>query len=31
LPWYLPMGWYRCGTSGVYGWTKLTLLLINMW
>ena len=18
LPWYLPMGWYRCGTSGVY-------------
>jgi len=31
LPRYLPMGWYRCGTSGVYIWTKLTLLLINMW
>jgi hypothetical protein len=31
FPWYLPMGWYRCGTSGVYVWTKLTLLLINMW
>ena len=24
-------GRYRCGTSGVYIWTKLTLLLINMW
>ena len=22
---------YRCGTSGVYVWEKLTLLLINMW
>jgi len=31
LPQYLPMGWYRCGTSGVYVWAKLTLLLINMW
>ena len=30
LPRYLPMGWYRCGTSGVYVWAKLTLLLINM-
>jgi hypothetical protein len=25
------MGWYHCGTSGVYVWGKLTLLLINMW
>jgi hypothetical protein len=24
-------GRYRCGTSGVYVWEKLTLLLINMW
>ena len=24
-------GRYRCGTSGVYVWAKLTLLLINMW
>jgi hypothetical protein len=31
LPRYLPMGWYRYGTSGVYVWAKLTLLLINMW
>jgi hypothetical protein len=31
LPQYLPMGWYRCGTSGVYVWAKLALLLINMW
>ena len=23
--------WYLCGTSGVYIWAKLTLLLINMW
>jgi hypothetical protein len=30
LPWYLFMGWYRCGTSAVYVWIKLTLLLINM-
>jgi hypothetical protein len=30
LPRYLPMGWYCCGTSGVYVWAKLTLLLINM-
>jgi hypothetical protein len=30
-PRYLPMDWYRCGTSGVYVWAKLTLLLINMW
>jgi hypothetical protein len=27
----MPMGRYRCGTSGVYVWAKLTLLLINMW
>jgi hypothetical protein len=27
-PW--AMGRYRCGTSGVYVWAKLTLLLINM-
>ena len=27
---YLPMGWYRCGTSGVYVRAKLTLLLINI-
>jgi hypothetical protein len=25
------MGCYHCGTSGVYVWGKLTLLLINMW
>jgi len=31
LPRYLPMDWYRCGTSSVYVWAKLTLLLINMW
>jgi hypothetical protein len=31
LPRYLPMGWYSCGTSGVYVWEKLMLLLINMW
>ena len=31
LPRYLPMGWYRYGTSGVYVWAKLTLLFINMW
>jgi hypothetical protein len=24
-------GRYRCSTSGVYLWAKLTLLLINMW
>ena len=24
-------GRYRCGTSSVYVWEKLTLLLINMW
>ena len=24
-------GRYRCSTSGVYVWAKLTLLLINMW
>ena len=30
LPRYLPMGWYHCGTSGVYVWEKLTLLLIKM-
>ena len=28
---YLAMGWYRCGTSGVYVRTKLMLLLINVW
>jgi hypothetical protein len=28
---FSPMGWYRCGTFGVYVWAKLTLLLINMW
>ena len=31
LPQYLPIGWYHCGTSDVYVWAKLTLLLINMW
>ena len=31
LPRYLPMGWYRCGTTGVHVWAKLTLLLINIW
>jgi len=31
LPWYLPMGWYRCGTYDVYLWAKLMLLVINMW
>ena len=31
LPRYLPRGCYRCGTSGIYVWAKLTLLLINMW
>ena len=31
LPRYLPMGWYCCGTSGVYAWATLTLLLITMW
>ena len=29
LPRYRPIAWYRCGTSGVYVWAKLTLLL--MW
>jgi hypothetical protein len=28
---FCPDGRYRCGTSGVYVWAKLTLLLINMW
>jgi hypothetical protein len=28
---YCPDGRYRCGTSGVYGWAKLTSLLINVW
>jgi hypothetical protein len=28
---FCPDGRYRCGTSGVYVWEKLTLLLINMW
>jgi hypothetical protein len=28
---FCPDGRYRCGTSGVYVWGKLTLLLINMW
>ena len=28
---FCPNGRYRCGTSGVYVWAKLTLLLINMW
>ena len=28
---FCPMGWYRFGTSGVYVWAKLMLLLINMW
>jgi hypothetical protein len=27
---FCPDGKYRCGTSGVYVWAKLTLLLINM-
>jgi hypothetical protein len=31
LPRYLSMGWYRYGTSGVYVWAKLMLILINMW
>jgi hypothetical protein len=31
LPRYLPMGWYRCDTSGVYVWAKWTLSLINIW
>jgi hypothetical protein len=30
LPRYLPIGWYRYGTSVVYVWAKLTLLLIYM-
>ena len=30
IPRYLPIGWYHCGTSGVYVWAKLTLSLINM-
>jgi hypothetical protein len=30
LPRYLHMGWYRCGTSDVYVWAKLTLWLINI-
>ena len=28
---FCPDGRYRCGTSVVYVWAKLTLLLINMW
>ena len=28
---FCPDGRYRCGTSGVYVWAKLTSLLINMW
>ena len=28
---FCPDGRYRCGTSGVYVWAKLMLLLINMW
>jgi hypothetical protein len=28
---FCPDGRYRCGISGVYVWTQLTLLLINMW
>jgi hypothetical protein len=28
---FCPDGRHRCGTSGVYVWTNLTLLLINMW
>jgi hypothetical protein len=28
---FCPNGRYRCGTSGVYVWAKLTLLLLNMW
>jgi hypothetical protein len=27
---FCPRARYRCGTSGVYVWAKLTLLLINM-
>jgi hypothetical protein len=28
---FCPDGRYCCGTSGVYVWAKLKLLLINMW
>jgi hypothetical protein len=28
---FCPDGRYRCGTSRVYVWAKLTLLLMNMW